>query len=274
MSFDDLNDVETGSFTSSSSDFSFTTSSSEFIYLTSSISEIISTITANVSLIHRYIGVHRTIHDTEKLRSSLMDAFTKTRDISKQLVPDIRKLAQWDDVGPSEKYEQEKLTGEFQRAITDFQHAQRLAVEKQVDYVKCCRDAIERERAECEAQRRRGSHHSHRQLDYSSQSVIDLDERSLEGRDRDIKHIEEGIAEINQIFRDLGCIVVEHGSVSGTRGHFSNLIALGFVGEDRTSNKVRTFSSLILKNLYALGWTLFILCLVIGIGALAIIVAL
>jgi t-SNARE complex subunit (syntaxin) len=203
-----------------------------------------------------------------------MDAFTKTRDISKQLVPDIRKLAQWDDVGPSEKYEQEKLTGEFQRAITDFQHAQRLAVEKQVDYVKCCRDAIERERAECEAQRRRGSHHSHRQLDYSSQSVIDLDERSLEGRDRDIKHIEEGIAEINQIFRDLGCIVVEHGSVSGTRGHFSNLIALGFVGEDRTSNKVRTFSSLILKNLYALGWTLFILCLVIGIGALAIIVAL
>jgi t-SNARE complex subunit (syntaxin) len=209
MSFDDLDDVETGSFTSSS-EFSFTTSSSEFIYLTGSISEKISTITANVSLIHRYIGVHSTIHDTEKLRSSLMDAFVKTRDISKQLVPDIKKLAQWDDVGPSEKYEQQKLTGEFQRAITDFQHAQRLAVEKQVDYVKCCRNAIERQRAESET----------RQLEYGSQSVVDLDERLLEGRDRDIRHIEQGIVEINQIFRDLGRIVVENGSVSGKRGQF------------------------------------------------------
>ena len=200
MSFDDQDDMETGGFPASS----------EFIELTNSISEKIASITANVSLIHRIIGLHRTIHDTEKLRSSLMEAFAKTRDISKQLVPDIRKLARWDDIGPSEKYEQQKLTGEFQRAITDFQHAQRLAVEKQTDYVKFCRDAIEDERAECSAHRRR---HPHPQLEYGSQGVIDLNE--LEGRDQDIKHIEQGILEINQIFRDLGRVITEHRSVSG-----------------------------------------------------------
>lgn len=220
MSFDSLGAVEAGH---------LTTASPEFTQLTDSISEKIATITANVSLIHRFIGLHKTVHDTEKLRSSLMDAFTKTRDISNQLVPDIRTLARWDDVGPSEKHEQQKLAGEFQRAITDFQHAQRLAFEKQLDYVKDCRKAIEEERAaDCDpnfegrAQRRR---HSHRQHEYGSLSVIDFDERLLEGRERDIKHIEQGIAEVNQIFRDLGYIVTEHGVVVGwTINSVPNLI--------------------------------------------------
>jgi len=257
MSYDDLNDIETGS---------FTTSSSEFLELTTSITENIATVTANVSLIHRLIGLHRTIHDTEKLRSSLMDAFSKTREISKLLVPDIKKLARWDDIGPSEKYEQQKLTGEFQRAITDFQHAQRLAVEKQVDYVKYCRDAIADERAECETQRRR---HSHRHAEYDSQRVIDLDERLLEGRERDIKYIEQGIIEINELFRDLGRIIVEQGSASGKyRNCTPILINSGFLGEEQTSGK--DAGRRLRNNLCKLGWTLFLLCLVIGVIVLAI----
>lgn len=258
MSYDDLSDVETGS---------FTTSSSEFIELTNSITEKIATITANVSLIHRFIGLHRTIYDTEKLRSCLMEVFTKTREISKELVPAIRQLAQWDDIGPSEKYEQQKLTGEFQRAITDFQHAQRLAVEKQVDYVKYCRNAIEEERVDCETQRRR---HSHRHLDYGSQGVIDLDERLLEGRERDIKNIEQGIKEINELFRDFSYIIVDQGSISSRRHHcITILMKLGFLGEDRTSGKVCGWR--LWNNLCKLGWTLFFLCLIIGVVVFGII---
>src|SRR5271155_2701414 len=222
MSFNDLNDLEAQP---TSSDPSATSTSPEFTSLSKSISHKLFSITSNVALIHRFIGLLGTPRDTDKMRSSLMDALSKTKDLSKELVPDIRSLAHWDpdEIGPSERYEQQKLTGDFQKAAMDFQNVQRLALEKQKDFVNKRREAIEEEQAEYEAspdgQGQRLKHPQQQQTQQGIQLLdhaeVEFNEQLIEEREQEIQGIGQGIIELNEIFRDLGSIVMEQGSLIG-----------------------------------------------------------
>jgi hypothetical protein len=222
MSFNDWNDVEsqTGSVSNEP------TASPEFQRLTQSISQKIFTITSNVAQIHRYIGLLGTHRDTERMRASFMEALSRTKDVSKEIVPEIRLLARWDqdEIGPNEKYEQQKLTGEFQKAALDFQNAQRLALDKQKVFVKDKKAAIEEERAEFEdSPDGRGQRVKRpRQvggLQVLDNSEIEFNERLIEEREKEIQGIEQSILELNEIFRDLGTMVTEQGLLLGTSGH-------------------------------------------------------
>jgi len=229
MSFNDLNDLE-----AQPAGFANDTSlaSPEFTKLTRSISQSIFQITSNVSLIHRHIGLLRTPRDTEKMRNSLMDALAKTKDLSKSVVPQIRELNRWnaDEIGPSEKYEQQKLTGDFQKAVTDFQNAQKLALEKQKDYVKEARQTMEEEeqgeayepdpdgRGERPRQGRgvaSSQIQDQQRVHLLDNSEIAFNEQLIEERETEIQGIEQGIVELNEIFRDLGTIVTEQGYLLG-----------------------------------------------------------
>jgi len=160
-----------------------------------------------------------------------MDLLSKTKDLNKDLVPEIRSLNRWDvdDLGPAEKYEQQKLTGDFQKAAMDFQNAQRLALEKQKDFVKDVKAQIEDERAEYEesedgrGQRRRfpagegrqQQQQQRQELQVLDNSEIEFNEQLIAEREEEIQGIEQGILELNEIFRDLGTIVTEQGSLLG-----------------------------------------------------------
>jgi t-SNARE complex subunit (syntaxin) len=218
MSFNDLNDVEDQPISYSDQ----TSTSLEFTRLSQSISQRIFIVTSNVALVHRFIGLLSTPRDTDKMRQSFMDTLTKTKDITKNLIPDIRSLSRWDpeDIGPNGKYEQQKLTGDFQKAATDFQNAQRLALEKQKDYVKEVKAAID-EDAEYSTMH---TMHSHQQLQQQQQqgiqildnAEVEFNEQLIEEREQAIQGIEQGITELNEIFKDLATIVVEQGSLLGT----------------------------------------------------------
>ena len=214
MSFNDLNDLEDQSGT-----FAPSTVSPRFTRLSKSISQRIFSITSNVALIHRFIGLLGTPRDTDKMRSSLMDTLVKTKDLSKDLVPDIRTLAHWDpdEIGPSERYEQQKLTGDFQKAATDFQNAQRLALEKQKDFVSKRREAIQEEQAEQEQQRQQQQQQQQQQqgIQLLDNAEVEFNEQLIEEREQEIQGIEQGIIELNEIFRDLGSIVTEQGALIG-----------------------------------------------------------
>jgi t-SNARE complex subunit (syntaxin) len=215
MSFNDLNDLE-----AQPTSYSDQTTSPEFARLTKSISQRIFNITSNVALVHRYIGLLSTPRDTDKMRQSLMDTLAKTKDITKDLIPDIRSLSRWDpeEIGPSGKYEQQKLTGDFQKAATDFQNAQRLALEKQKDYVKEAKAAIDEDTEESPMH----TTHQHSQQVQQQQGIqlldnseIEFNEQLIEEREQEIQGIEQGITELNEIFKDLATIVVEQGSQLG-----------------------------------------------------------
>jgi t-SNARE complex subunit (syntaxin) len=149
-----------------------------------------------------------------------MDTLAKTKDITKDLIPDIRSLSRWDpeEIGPSGKYEQQKLTGDFQKAATDFQNAQRLALEKQKDYVKEAKAAIDEDMDDSPT-------HGHQHLQQLQQqqgiqlldnAEIEFNEQLIEEREQEIQGIEQGITELNEIFKDLATIVVEQGSQLGS----------------------------------------------------------
>jgi t-SNARE complex subunit (syntaxin) len=218
MSFNDLNDVEDQPISYSDQ----TSTSLEFTRLSQSISQRIFIVTSNVALVHRFIGLLSTPRDTDKMRQSLMDTLTKTKDITKNLITDIRSLSRWDpeDIGPNGKYEQQKLTGDFQKAATDFQNAQRLALEKQKDYVKEVKAAID-EDTEYSSMYTMHPMHSHQQLQQQGIQILDnaeveFNEQLMEEREQAIQGIEHGITELNEIFKDLATIVVEQGSLLGT----------------------------------------------------------
>lgn len=216
MSFNDLNDVEDQPIRYSDQ----TSTSPEFTRLSQSISQRIFIVTSNVALVHRFIGLLSTPRDTDKMRQSLMDTLTKTKDITKNLIPDIRSLSRWDpeDIGPNGKYEQQKLTGDFQKAATDFQNAQRLALEKQKDYVKEVKAAIDEDTEYSPMH----TMHSHQQLQQQhgiqilDNAEVEFNEQLIEEREQAIQGIEQGITELNEIFKDLATIVVEQGSLLGT----------------------------------------------------------
>jgi t-SNARE complex subunit (syntaxin) len=220
MSFNDLNDLE-----AQPASYSDQTTSPEFTRLTKSISQRIFNITSNVALVHRYIGLLSTPRDTDKMRQSLMDTLAKTKDITKDLIPDIRTLSRWDaeEIGPSGKYEQQKLTGDFQKAATDFQNAQRLALEKQKDYVKEAKAAIDEDTEESPTTHQHSQQLQQQQgIQLLDNSEIEFNEQLIEEREQEIQGIEQGITELNEIFKDLATIVVEQGSQLGISTLCSN----------------------------------------------------
>jgi hypothetical protein len=224
MSFNDLNDLEA----QPSGSYSDALIAPEFTALSKSMSQKIFNITSNVALIHRYIGLLGTPRDNEKMRASLMESLEKTKTIVKDMMPDIKRLGHWDpeEIGPSGKYEQQKLMTDYQKAAQDFQNAQRLALEKQKDSVKKAHNAIDGGTNEYEetqtVQGGRGQprpeqlqQQQQQRIHLLDDSEIAFNEALIEEREAEIQGIEQGILELNEIFRDLGTIVTEQGAKIG-----------------------------------------------------------
>lgn len=213
MSFNDLNDLE-----EQPTECCDEAQSPEFVNLTKSISAKVFKLSSNVTLVHRYIGLLGTPRDTEKMRTSLMDTLTRTQKLTKELLPNIRELSRWDaeEVGPNGRYEQKKLTAEYQKAALDFQNAQRLALEKQKDYVKGVKAIIEEEsRVEDRSYRSYEHQQEQQRLHSLDNSEIEFNEQLIEEREQEIQDIEMGINELNEIFKDLATIITEQGTVLG-----------------------------------------------------------
>jgi syntaxin 7 len=194
--------------------------SPEFAQLVRSIAQNIFQITSNVTSIHRSVGLMGTPRDTDKMRATLIDLLAKTRDISKDTIPQIRTLSAWDPtaIGPSERYEQQKLTGDFQKAATDFQNAQKLALEKEKDFVRGAKAAAAEEGGE-EAGVAGVAGEAPRQqerMQLMDNPEMAFNEQLIEERETEIQGIEQGIQELNEIFRDLATIVTEQGTLIGT----------------------------------------------------------
>lgn len=218
MSFNDLDDLEGQPNGPYSDQIQQSSSSPEFTQLSKSISTKLSKITSNVTLVHRYIGLLGTPRDTEKMRSSLMDTLTKTSKLTRDLLPSIRDLSRWDnpeDIGANGRFEQKKLLAEYQKAALDFQNAQRLALEKQKDYVKDVKAIIEEENREEEHSRHLYGQQTQQRLRLQDNSEIEFNEQLIEEREQEILGIEQSILELNEIFKDLATIVTEQGNLLG-----------------------------------------------------------
>ncbi|SGY16949.1 BQ5605_C012g07040 [Microbotryum silenes-dioicae] len=212
-----------------------------FKALSRQVSMQIHKINANVSAINKLVELLGTPKDTPDLRHKLHNLTDATREILKDSNAEVKHFAN-SDLAPTDRqhrYEQQKVSGDFQKALVSFQAASKRSAEKQRLFVERAKVAINDATTPTSDGARQLSSASHRgDFAATSDPLLELDENPTGGqqqqqqlvegipdtefefqeqliqeREEEIEQIEQGITELNQIFRDLGQIVGEQQSM-------------------------------------------------------------
>lgn len=116
---------------------------------------------------------------------------------------------------------QAKISRDFQSAVLGYQTAAKASAEKQRIHVDRARAAIDSgnvEQASEALSPGTGGQQQQQQLvqtDLVPDSELEYQEQVIQEREGEIREIESGILELNEIFRDLGTIVTEQQSMLG-----------------------------------------------------------
>jgi len=120
-------------------------------------------------------------------------------------------------VQPSQKYTQQKLAREFQNNLSEFQNVQRQALEKQRTTASAARTALEEQQSPgAESNNPIGQQQTQEHLRLASQDEVDFQDSLIVEREAEIRNIEQGVTELNELFRDVAHIVNEQGEVLDT----------------------------------------------------------
>src|SRR5436305_285051 len=101
---------------------------------------------------------------------------------------------------------QSKLSREFQASLQEFQTVQRSALEKQRASASAARAAVEESLSPSSPtgqQQQFGGVQSQEQLRLASQDEVDFQESLIVEREAEIRNIEQGVSELNELFRDV-----------------------------------------------------------------------
>ncbi|KAF9168845.1 hypothetical protein BGX21_010204 [Mortierella sp. AD011] len=180
------------------------------------ISQQIFRISSNVSTIQRLVGYLGTSKDSQEVRTKLQDVTEQSRTLVRETSQDIKDLTKFDAAG--KKLEHQKVSKDFSKVLVDFQKIQRVSAEKQRDFVLKARQVGTR-----------NDHYDEESGETGEQPLINDDQRRLQllvvdneleynesmitQREEEIREIEHGINELNEIFRDLGSMVHEQGNM-------------------------------------------------------------
>lgn len=115
---------------------------------------------------------------------------------------------------PSQKYTQQKLSREFQASLREFQNVQQTALSKERASTASARAALE-DAVSPSGEGRSGSpfgqQQQQEQLRLASQDEVDFQDSLIVEREAEIRNIEQGVSELNELFRDVAHIVSEQG---------------------------------------------------------------
>jgi len=171
-------------------------------------------------------------HDNPALRSKLSNLTEATKELVKSSTEDIRQLAAYDLSGQDHptrqrKMKQAKISRDFQSAILSYQGAAKSSAEKQRQYVERAKAAIDQGDSSgaglalspgdtssgLPQQHQQQQQQQLVQTDLVPDSELEYQEQVIQEREGEIREIESGILELNEIFRDLGTIVTEQQSM-------------------------------------------------------------
>lgn len=211
MSFDRLSSLEAQ--TPSSTGYS---DDPEFASLTSSLSSRLFTLTSNITQLNRQLALVGTKKDSEVVRGRVTRLLDETRAGFRDVTEGVKRAKSWEDPTAAMKYTQEKLQNQLTAAMAEFQSAQRLSAEKTRQYVAATKRQIheqdeERYTDEGEGQQVPLVQQQVQRAALAEQSEVDFQESLIVQREEEIRDIERGITELNDIFRDLGTMVSAQG---------------------------------------------------------------
>ncbi|MCJ1475214.1 hypothetical protein MMC13_003874 [Lambiella insularis] len=193
----------------------------EFDSFTEDLSVKLFSQTSNISRLSTQISLLGTKRDTERVRERVRDLLEETRDGFKDVGEGIKRLTSWENLSPSQKYTQQKLSREFQSSGTEFQSIQRLALEKQRASASATRTAIDSGDASnlphySDDPDQQSQVQEQEQLRLASQDEVDFQESLIVERESEIRNIEQSVGELNELFRDVAHIVREQGTMLDT----------------------------------------------------------
>ncbi|KAK2465314.1 hypothetical protein APHAL10511_002668 [Amanita phalloides] len=219
MSFQDIETGLQNSF-NSSSPIPHSREDAAFLTLQQSLSLQVFKMNANVQGILKLVDQLGTAKDSASLRKSLHDLTEATRGMAKRGSDDLKKLSSMQTNLPHQKTALQKTSHDFQLSLVAFQRAQQVSAEKQRTVVQGVKLAVEDEHHSRPSRYEEVSALSspeqrQAQILQSQMSPHELayQESLIQEREAEIREIETGIHELSEIFRDLGTLVNQQGSM-------------------------------------------------------------
>ncbi|KAI7901827.1 t-SNARE [Cokeromyces recurvatus] len=200
--------------------------------LTQRIAQQIFHINGNISSIERLVNFLGTPKDTIEIRGKLHDVTNATRDLVKLSTQDLKSLSSFQIQDPKKnrqrRLEQQKLSKDFQKVVSNFQNVQRNSASRQREYVDKAKATTVMLQSQAEATEDSEEQdtmliHSQRQAQLEAlDNEIEYNELLINERESEIQNIEQGITELNEIFRDMGMLVNEQ--ESGIQSIYGNVL--------------------------------------------------
>ncbi|KAI9828563.1 MAG: hypothetical protein M1819_006555 [Sarea resinae] len=218
MSFDHLPSLESQPTTTRRSEDPQYSDDPAFQRFTSNLSDQLFSLTSNIGRLSNQIALLGTKRDTDRVRERVHDLLEETRDGFKDVGEGIKRVQAWEDVSPTQKYTQTRLSREFQTSLTEFQTIQKQALEKQ----RAARSsALDEQQGPTSPS---SAHHpsvaggqqqqlqEQEQLRLAPQDEVDFQDSLIVERESEIRNIEQSVGELNELFRDVAHIVSEQGA--------------------------------------------------------------
>ncbi|KAF9508329.1 hypothetical protein BS47DRAFT_1320767 [Hydnum rufescens UP504] len=214
MSFNDF-DLERGTGPGAGPGLANSGADAQFLSLQSSLSIQVFKINANVQGILKLVDQLGTGRDTGSVRKALHDLTEATREMVKRGSDDLKRLVSLGSSLPQHKTLVQKTSHDMQLSLVAFQRAQKVSAERQRTVVEDTKRAVdeELEAGAPSQQQQQQQQQQHFQIQRLSPADLAFQESLIQERETEIREIETGIHELNEIFRDLGTLVIEQGDM-------------------------------------------------------------
>ncbi|KAG5519972.1 hypothetical protein PMAC_000249 [Pneumocystis sp. 'macacae'] len=180
----------------------------EYYTLVQQTSRNILTINSNISAMNQLFNVFGSKKDTENTRNYLHKLTNDTHEIIKATMTYIKQLSKYEFSSNSHnKFTQQKLSNDFSNALISFRKAQNTSVECQKRCIHIS-ETIENNQQETFPLLQDQS-----RMQIVDDSELEFNELLILERESEIRNIESGITELNEIFRDLSAIISEQGII-------------------------------------------------------------
>ncbi|EGR45829.1 t-snare, syntaxin [Trichoderma reesei QM6a] len=148
------------------------------------------------------VNVLGTKKDTPRLRERVHNTMEKSREICKDIGDGVKKLQTWDDL---------TVSSDFQTALQEFQGLQRKALEKERASITAAREAQASEITGAGGEEQLQLQQQQQLSQLAPQDEVDFQEALIIEREEEIRNIEQGVGDLNVLFKQVAQIVTEQG---------------------------------------------------------------
>ncbi|KAI1337386.1 t-SNARE [Xylariaceae sp. FL0016] len=218
MSFDQLSSMESGGAGNRGARSGAYSDDPEFSRLSQGLMNKLFHLQGNISKLRTDIGLLGTRRDNPRLRERVHAVLEESTEQFKEVGEGVKQVQSWEDVTPTQKYSQQKLSREFKAALGEFQSLQRTALEKQRASVTAAKAALDSESPQDEsggagfsAGDEQLQLQQQEQTHLAPQDEVDFQDALIIEREEEIRQIEEGVGDLNVLFQQVAQIVGEQG---------------------------------------------------------------